>query len=134
MLRLPIRRIQKRRKRGHERQQTSGKKPSTTYKSFAEVKEEIRKTLARQMAMEKAAEIMNKLDEEIYETMDKAERPSFKDLATKYNVTYEIPKGKKSKNEFLTENDLMEVLPGSDQIVQVAFEREKTSPLFLLIL
>ena len=104
------------------------KKPSTTYKSFAEVKEEIRKTLARQMAMEKAAEIMNKLDEEIYETMDKAERPSFKDLATKYNVTYEIPKGKKSKNEFLTENDLKEVLPGSDQIVQVAFEREKNEP------
>src|SRR3972149_2348314 len=71
------------------------KKPSTTYKSFAEVKEEIRKTLARQMAMEKAAEIMNKLDEEIYETMDKAEGPSFKDLATRYNVAYEIPKGKK---------------------------------------
>ena len=41
--------------------------------------------------MEKATEVMNKLDEEIYETMDKAERPSFKDLATKYNVAYEIP-------------------------------------------
>ena len=51
--------------------------------------------------MEKAAEIMNKLDEEIYETMDKAQRPSFKDLASKYNVTYEIPKGKKSKMNFL---------------------------------
>ncbi|HHT9112611.1 MAG: SurA N-terminal domain-containing protein [Planctomycetes bacterium] len=104
------------------------KKSSLIHKPFAEVKEEIRKTLARQMAMEKAAEIMNKLDEEIYETMDKAERPSFKDLATKYNVTYEIPKGKKSKNEFLTENDLTEVLPGSDQIVQVAFERDKYEP------
>ena len=52
---------------------------------------------------------MNKLDEEIYETMDKAEHPSFKDLATKYNVAYEIPKGKNSKNEFLTENDLRSV-------------------------
>ena len=78
--------------------------------------------------MEKAAEIMNKLDEEIYETMDKAQRPSFKDLASKYNVTYEIPKGKKSKNEFLTENDLTEVLPGSDQIVQVAFDRDRYEP------
>jgi len=103
-------------------------KPSTSYKPFEEVKEEIQKTLARQKAMEKATEVMNKLDEEIYETMDKAERPSFKDLATRYNVAYEIPKGKKSKNEFLTENDLMEVLPGSDQIIQVAFDRDKYEP------
>ncbi|MBI2471011.1 MAG: SurA N-terminal domain-containing protein [Planctomycetes bacterium] len=107
---------------------TQEKKPSPAYKPFAEVKEDIRKILARQKAMEKAAETMNKLDEEIYETMDKAERPSFKDLATKYNVTYEIPKGKKSNNEFLTENDLTEVLPGSDQIVRVAFERDKYEP------
>ncbi|MDO8142174.1 MAG: hypothetical protein Q6358_11800, partial [Candidatus Brocadiales bacterium] len=104
------------------------KKPSPAHKPFVEVKEDIRKTLARQKAMEKAAEIINKLDEEIYETMDKAERPSFKDLATKYNVTYEIPKGKKSNNEFLTENDLTEVLPGSDQIARIAFERDKYEP------
>ena len=109
-------------------EESKEKKPSPTHKPFAEVKEEIRKTLARQKAMEKATEVMNKLDEEIYETMDKAERPSFKDLATKYNVAYEIPKGKKSKNEFLTENDLTEVLPGSDQIIQVAFDRDTYEP------
>lgn len=107
---------------------TQEKKPSPTHKPFVEVKEEIRKTIARQKAMEKAAEVMNKLDEEIYETMDKAQRPSFKDLATKYNVVYEIPKGKKSKNEFLTEKDITEVLPGSDQIIQVAFDRDKYEP------
>ena len=107
---------------------TQEKKQSPAHKPFAEVKEEIRKTIARQKAMEKAAEVMNKLDEEIYETMDKAQRPSFKDLATKYNVAYEIPKGKKSKNEFLTEKDLTEVLPGSDQIIQVAFDRDKYEP------
>src|SRR3989338_2188979 len=107
---------------------TQEKKQSPTHKPFAEVKEEIRTTIARQKAMEQAAEVMNKLDEEIYETMDKAEHPSFKDLATKYNVAYEIPKGKKSKNEFLTEKDLTEVLPGSDQIIQVAFDRDKYEP------
>ena len=107
---------------------TPEKKPSSTYKPFADAKEEIRKILARQKAMEKATEVMNKLDEEIYEAMDKAERPSFKDLATKYDVTYEIPKSKKSKNEFLTENDLMEVLTGSDQVVQLAFDRDKYEP------
>ncbi|NUO08475.1 MAG: SurA N-terminal domain-containing protein [Candidatus Brocadia sp.] len=98
---------------------------SAAYKPFAEVKGEIQKTLARQKAMEKVAEIMNKLDEEIFETMDKAERPSFKDLANKYKVMYEVPTGKKSHSEFLTETDLLEVFPGSDQIVQVAFDREK---------
>lgn len=110
----------------------TGKKPlkkeekaSPPYKAFAEVKGEIREILARQKAMERAAETMNRLDEEIYEAMDKAERPSFKDLANKYNVTYEIPKGKKSNNEFLTENDLLELFPGSNQIVQVAFDRDK---------
>src|SRR3972149_5085259 len=107
---------------------TQEKDSSPTHKPFAEVKEEIRKTLARQKAIEKATAVMNKLDEEIYETMDKAEHPSFKDLATKYNVAYEIPKGKKSKNEFLTENDIAEVLSGSDQIVQVAFDRDKYEP------
>lgn len=109
-----------------EQKPSDGKEDKApTYKSFAEVKGEIQRTLLRQKATEKVSEIMNKLDEEIYETMDKAERPSFKDLASKYKVTYEIPKGKKSHNEFLTEDDLLELFPGSDQIVQVAFDREK---------
>ena len=82
-----------------------GKKSSPSYKSFEEVKGEIQKTIARQKALEKSTEIMNKLDEEIYETIDKAGRPAFKDLANKYKLTYDIPKGKKSANEFLTENN-----------------------------
>ncbi len=112
-------------KTGTATDKTQEKKAAITYKSFAEVKGEIQKTLARQKALAKAAEVMNKLDEEIYEMMDKAERPSFKDLSKKYNVTYEISKGKKSHNEFLTKEELLEVLPGSDQIVRAAFEREK---------
>ncbi|GJQ22508.1 hypothetical protein BIY37_11115 [Candidatus Brocadia sapporoensis] len=103
-------------------------KIDSPYKSFSQVKGDIQKILARQKAMTKATEIMNKLDEEIYETMDKTERPGFKDLAHKYNVVYEIPKGKKSNDEFLTENDLLEVLPGSDQLVQIAFDRGKYEP------
>lgn len=100
-------------------------KTITTYKPFSEAKGDIQKILARQKAIAKAKEIMNTLDEEIYETLDKADRPSFKDLALKYNVAYEIPKGKKSNDEFLTENDLFEIFPGSDQLVQIAFDREK---------
>lgn len=103
-------------------------KETSLYKSFAEVKEEIRKALAKQKAMEKATEIMNKVDEEIYETLDKAERPSFQNLASRYTIAYEIPKGKKSDNEFLTENDLWEIFPGSDQIIQAVFDRDKFEP------
>ncbi|MBE7446187.1 MAG: SurA N-terminal domain-containing protein [Planctomycetia bacterium] len=117
--------IKKEEKEAVDAAKTQEKKAATTYKSFPEVKEEIQKTLARQKAMATATEVMNKLDEEIYETMDKAGRQSFSDLAGKYKVTYEIPKGKKSHTEFLTEDDLLEVLPGSDQIVQVAFNRDK---------
>ncbi len=104
------------------------KKATTSYKPFTEAKGEIQKALARQRAMGKAPEVINKADEEIYENMDKAERPNFKDLATKYKIAYEIPKGKKSKNEFLTENDFLELFPGSDQIVQAAFDRNKYEP------
>lgn len=117
--------VKKEEKETADAAKTQEKKMITTYKSFPEVKGEIQKTLARQKAMTKATEIMNKLDEEIYETMDKAEHPSFKDLASKYKVAYEIPKGKNSHSEFLTEDDLFEVLPGSDQIVRVAFDRDK---------
>ncbi|GIL20025.1 MAG: hypothetical protein DWB56_00350 [Candidatus Jettenia sp.] len=100
----------------------------TTYKSFDEVKGDIQKILVRQKAIEKTTEIMTKLDEEIYESIDKEERSSFKDLANTYKVTYQIPKGKKTGNEFLTENDLLEIFPGSDQIIQAAFDREKYEP------
>lgn len=117
--------VKKEEKEASATDKSQERKTVITYKPFPEVKGDIQKTLARQKAMTKTAELMNKLDEEIYETMDKAERPSFKDLANKYKVTYEIPKGKKSNDEFLTENDLLEVLPGSNQLVQVAFEREK---------
>ena len=105
-----------------------GKASTPSYKSFDEVKGDIQKVIARQRAMEKASEIMTKLDEEIYETIGKTERPSFQDLANKYKLTYEIPKGKKSANEFLTENDLLEVFPGSNQIAQIAFDRDKYEP------
>src|SRR3972149_2605965 len=58
-------------------------------------------------------------------TQEKKQSPTHKPFA---EVKEEIRKGKKSKNEFLTEKDLTEVLPGSDQIIQVAFDRDKYEP------
>ena len=104
------------------------KKTVVTYKPFAEVKVDIQKTLLRQKAKEKTTELTTKADEEIYETMDKAERPSFKDIANRCKLLYEIPKGKKSGSEFLSEDDLSEIFPGSGQLVQVSFGRDKFEP------
>lgn len=117
--------VKKEEKTSSDADKSKEQKTITTYKPFSEAKGDIQKILARQKAIAKAKEIMNTLDEEIYETLDKADRPSFKELALKYNVAYEIPKGKKSNDEFLTENDLFEIFPGSDQLVQIAFDREK---------
>lgn len=117
--------VKKEEKTSSDAGKSKEQKTITTYKPFSEAKGDIQKILARQKAIAKAKEIMNTLDEEIYETLDKAVRPSFKELALKYNVAYEIPKGKKSNDEFLTENDLFEIFPGSDQLVQIAFDREK---------
>ncbi len=117
--------VKKEEKTSSDAGKSKEQKTITTYKPFSEAKGDIQKILARQKAIAKAKEIMNTLDEEIYETLDKADRPSFKELALKYNVAYEIPKGKKSNDEFLTENDLFEIFPGSDQLVQIAFDREK---------
>lgn len=117
--------VKKEEKTSSDAGKSKEQKTIATYKPFSEAKGDIQKILARQKAIAKAKEIMNTLDEEIYETLDKADRPSFKELALKYNVAYEIPKGKKSNDEFLTENDLFEIFPGSDQLVQIAFDREK---------
>ena len=54
-----------------------GKKSSPSYKSFEEVNGEF-ENHRQAKALEKSTEIMNKLDEEIYETIDKAGRPGFR--------------------------------------------------------
>lgn len=107
---------------------TKEKDLSPVYKSYDAVKDEIRKILAGQMAREKASELIHKVDEEIYATIDKEDRPNFSDLAVKYKLTCTIPAGKESKGEFLAESDLWEIFPGSDKIPKVAFDREKLEP------
>ncbi|MGQ3684562.1 MAG: hypothetical protein ACUBOA_06055 [Candidatus Loosdrechtia sp.] len=101
---------------------------ATVYKPFDEVKEDIRKILTRQKAIEKTADVMYRLDEELYEALDKAEHLDFKYLAEKYKISYEIPKSRRFGNELLTENDLMELFPGSNQIIQAVFDRERYEP------
>lgn len=105
-----------------------GEKATPSYKPLAEVKEDIQTMLRRQKATEKASEVISKMDEEIYEAMDKTDRPSFKDLANKYKLTYEIPKSKVSGSEYLTEKDFLDVLPGAGQIAQAAFARDVYEP------
>lgn len=104
------------------------KKPATSYKPLAEVKEDIQTALRRQKATEKVSEVIGKMDEEVYESMDKTDRPSFKDLANKYKLVYEIPKSKVTGGEYLTEKDFLDVLPGADQPAHAAFSKDVYEP------
>ncbi len=107
---------------------SKGEKAPLAYKPLVEVKEDIQTVLRRQKGTEKASEVISKLDEEIYEAMDKTERSTFKDLANKYKLAYEIPKSKISGSEYLTEKDFFDVLPGADQIARAAFARDVFEP------
>lgn len=104
------------------------KTPAPSYKPLAGVKADIQTTLSRQKATEKVSEVISKMDEEAYEAMDKTERPSFKDLANKYKLVYEIPKSKVTGSEYLTEKDFFDVLPGAEQPAKTAFSREAYEP------
>jgi len=113
-------------------EESKDNKSDGMYQSFSEVREEIREILIDKKAREKASELIDQVDKEIYETMDDEDRPTFKELAQKYKLTYKIPQGKKIYGGFISKNGLMEILPGSDQIVNTAFERrlyEPTMPL-----
>lgn len=107
---------------------TDDKKPEPSYKPLASVKEDIQTALRRQKSTEMVSEVIGKMDEEVYEAMDKTERPSFKDLANKYKLVYEIPKSKATGSEYLTEKDFLDVLPGAEHPAQAAFSRELYEP------
>ena len=107
---------------------TDDKKPEPSYKPLASVKEDIQTALRRQKATEMVSEVIGKMDEEVYESMDKTERPSFKALANKYKLVYEIPKSKATGSEYLTEKDFLDVLPGAEHPAQAAFSRELYEP------
>ncbi|MEK7775897.1 MAG: hypothetical protein AAB331_00790 [Planctomycetota bacterium] len=111
-----------------DKKPASDEKATPSYKPLAEVKEDIQTTLRRQKATEKVSEVIGKMDEEVYEALDKTERPSFKDLANKYKLVYEIPKSKVTGSEYLTEKDFLDVLPGAEHPAQAAFSREVYEP------
>ena len=110
-----------------EKQEEETEEEAKEFKSFEEVKDIIASKLKKEMAKDMANELIGKVDEEIYEGIDKVERPLFKNLAAKYGLIYNVPKSKDGK-EFITRKDAEVLLVGTDRFENLAFNREENDP------
>ncbi len=115
-------------KKAEESEDTEGEPEKTdAFKSFEEVKDLIANKLKKEKAANLANELISKVDEEIYEGIDKVKRPLFKDLAEKYGLIYNIPKSVNGK-EFITQEEADALLVGTDRFANIAFNREENDP------
>lgn len=101
---------------------------SSRYKPLDEVRELIKKNLQRKVAINLANELISKVDEEIYENLDKSKRPSFHELAGKYGLVYDIPKPGNSQDGFFTKDEAGMIFLGPDRFDSMVFERELYEP------
>lgn len=98
------------------------------YKPLDEVRELIKKNLQRKAAINLANELISKVDEEIYENLDKSKSPSFHELAEKYGLIYDIPKPGNSQDGFFTKDEASMIFVGADRFDSMAFERDLYEP------
>ena len=105
-----------------------GEDGKVKYKSFVEVQEVIKNNLLKQKAKDYANELISKVDEVIYESIDKLNRPTFKELANEYGLVYKVPKEGRGGSEFMTSDELERVLIGKDRLSSLAFGRDKFDP------
>ncbi len=98
------------------------------YKPFDEVQETIKNNLLDKKSKESANELISKVDEDIYESIDKLNRPTFEELAKKYGLVYKILDQGRRGSEFMTKDELEKVLVGKDRLSIVAFDRDKFDP------
>ena len=115
-------------KKAEESEDAEGEPEKTdAFKPFEEVKGLIANKLKKEKAANLANELISKVDEEIYEGIDKVKRPLFKDLAEKYGLIYNIPKSVNGK-EFITQEEADALLVGTDRFANIAFNREENDP------
>ena len=98
------------------------------FRPYKKVKDLINEKLLKQKTNDLANELIAKVDEEIYDNLDKFERLSFEDLAKKHGLIYKIPKSPNRDTAFITKNESEVVLIGSDRFASIAFDREKLDP------
>lgn len=98
------------------------------FRPYNDIKELIKSRLQKQKAKDMANELIAHVDEEVYENLDKLGKLSFKDLAQKYDLTYEIPKSPDKKNELISKDEAEMLLIGTDRFASNAFNREKYDP------
>ncbi|MGR3317048.1 MAG: hypothetical protein ACUZ8O_01010 [Candidatus Anammoxibacter sp.] len=98
------------------------------FRPYKAVKVLIKEKLQRKKAEDLANELIAKVDEEIYDNIDKFEKITFEELAKKYDLIYNIPKSPNKDTAFITKKESEVVLIGSDRFASIAFDREKLDP------
>ncbi|MFQ5688174.1 MAG: SurA N-terminal domain-containing protein [Candidatus Scalindua sp.] len=111
-----------------EAEEDSEKTSVSEFKSFEEVKEQIKNNL---LFKEYDATINKQIadaDEEIYEMIDKEESISFPELAERHGLKYVIPTNSKDGTNYFAKDELNEVMIDIPEFPQQVFDRDVNDP------
>lgn len=104
-----------------EKAQEEGKEQSPAYKSLEEVRGEIKDSLKREKSKELVNKLISKADEEIYESLGKAERLDFPTIAQKLGLFYK-------ETDYFGREESEKVIREAEDLAKQAFERETFDP------
>jgi len=104
-----------------EKAQEEGKEQSPAYKSLEEVRGEIKDSLKREKSKELVNKLISKADEEIYESLGKAERLNFSTIAQKLGLFYK-------ETDYFGREESEKVIREAEDLAKQAFERETFDP------
>lgn len=101
---------------------------TASFKPFDDVKEQITANLQKQKSRDMANDLISKVDSEIYEHLDKLDRPSFEDIAQKHALTYRVLQSPTKNDAFISKEEAEILMIGTDRFASIAFDREKHDP------
>ncbi|MEK7821655.1 MAG: SurA N-terminal domain-containing protein [Planctomycetota bacterium] len=104
-----------------EKAQEEGKEQPPAYKSLEEVRGEIKDSFKREKSKELVNKLISKADEEIYESLGKAERLDFPTIAQKLGLFYK-------ETDYFGREESEKVIREAEDLAKQAFEREAFDP------
>ncbi|MGR3293680.1 MAG: hypothetical protein ACUZ9M_06675 [Candidatus Scalindua sp.] len=108
--------------------ETSDETSVSEFKSFDEVKTQIKKNMLFRERETMADKMIADADDEIYENIDKEGFISFAKLAKKYSLSHVIPTNRNNGTNYFTKDELREVIIDLPQFPRQVFEREVNDP------
>lgn len=104
-----------------EKANEEGKEQPPAYKSLEEVRGEIKDSLKREKSKELVNKLISQADEEIYESLGKAERLNFSTIAQKLGLFYK-------ETDYFGREESEKVIREAEDLAKQAFEREAFDP------